>query len=436
MCENAVMADHFEYRRGELHAEDVPIREIAAAVGTPFYCYSTATLARHYRVISAALSDLDTHIYYALKANSNLAVVRTLAEMGAGADIVSGGELERALRAGVPPARVVFSGVGKTGPEIGAALEAGIFQFNIESVPELLVIDRLALEGNRVAPVAVRVNPNVDAATHAKITTGTDRNKFGIAAGDVGALCRRIDGLDGVELVGLAMHIGSQLLDLSPFETAFARLRKLVQALRDEGYRIDRIDIGGGLGIPYGREEAPSPTAYAELVTHYLGDLGCHLMLEPGRLIVGNAGLMVARVLYVKDTPARRFVIVDAAMNDLLRPALYGASHEVKPVVEYPDTAVRSPADVVGPVCESSDAFATARPLPSLGADDLLAFTGAGAYGAVMASGYNSRPLIPEVLVNGPDFAIVRARPTVDDMLAGESFPAWFGDRRAKVGSV
>lgn len=431
VCESAAMAHHFEYRRGELYAEEVPIRDIAARVGTPFYCYSTATLARHYHVIGDALAGVDARIYYSLKANSNLAVVRTLAEMGAGADIVSGGELERALRAGIAPRRVVFSGVGKTDRELGAALAAGIFQFNVESLPELLAIDRLAAQRNLVAPVAVRVNPNVDAATHAKITTGTDRNKFGIAAVEVGALCHQIDALPGVELVGLAMHIGSQLLDLAPFDSAFASLRALAEELRAEGRRIDRIDIGGGLGIPYGGEQAPAPAAYAELVVRHFGDLGCHLMLEPGRLIVGNAGLMVARVLYVKDTPARRFIIVDAAMNDLLRPALYDARHEIRPVAEAREAAARSPADVVGPVCESGDTFATACPLPPLDAGDLLAFAGAGAYGAVMASSYNTRPLIPEVLVKGSDFAIVRARPSVDDMLAGESFPAWLGERRA-----
>ncbi len=425
------MVNHFDYRNGELYAEDVAIGEIAAAVGTPFYCYSTATLARHYRLFSAAVADLDARIYYSLKANSNLAVVRTLAKMGAGADIVSGGELKRALLAGIAPNGVVFSGVGKTDAEIAAALDVGIFQFNVESVPELLAIDRLALERNVVAPVAVRVNPNVDAATHAKITTGTEQSKFGIAATEVGAVCRRIDELKGVELVGLAMHIGSQLLDLTPFETAFAALRAIAEDLRGDGRRIDRIDIGGGLGIPYAQEETPPPAAYAERVARYFGDFDCHVMLEPGRLIVGNAGLMIASVVYIKETPTRRFVIVDAAMNDLLRPSLYDAAHEIKPVAEAGGEIERYPADVVGPVCESGDTFASACMLPPLRTSDLLAFGSAGAYGAVMASSYNSRRLIPEVLVNGRDFAIVRARPTVDDMLASESFPAWFDDRGA-----
>ncbi len=420
------MVNHFEYRDGELFAEDVSVSEIAAAVGTPFYCYSTATLVRHYSLFTEALATLDSGIYYSLKANSNLAVVRTLSELGAGADIVSGGELKRALTAGIASNRVVFSGVGKTDAEIEAALDAGIFQFNIESIPELLAIDRLAVQNDVIARVAVRVNPNVDAATHAKITTGTDQNKFGIAAPEVCEVCRQIDALPGVELVGLAMHIGSQLLDLTPFETAFAALRTMTKTLRGEGHRIDRLDIGGGLGIPYGQEETPPPAAYAEHVIRYFGDLNCHVMLEPGRLIAGNAGLMIAQVVYVKETPTRRFVIVDAAMNDLLRPSLYDASHEIRPVTKAAASDEATPADVVGPVCESGDTFEVGCMLPPLRSKDLIAFGSAGAYGAVMASSYNSRLLIPEVLVNGRDFAIVRARPTLDEVLAYERFPDWF----------
>lgn len=425
------MTHHFEYRDRELFAEDVAIADIATAVGTPFYCYSTATLTRHYRVFEEAFADLDAQIYYSVKANSNLAVIRTLAGLGAGADIVSAGELRRAMIAGIAADRIVFSGVGKTDAEIDAALDAGILQFNIESAPELAAISRLAVARNVVAPVAVRVNPNVDAATHAKITTGTDQNKFGISWPQVGDICAEINALPGVELVGLAMHIGSQLLDLAPFETAFAAIREMVIALRADGHAIKRLDIGGGLGIPYGKEDPPPPAAYAALAVRHLADLECHIMLEPGRLIVGNAGLMITRIVYVKEAPTRRFVIVDAAMNDLLRPSLYDAAHEIIPVAKAKNDAEYLPADVVGPVCESGDTFATQRALPPLCTNDLLAFATAGAYGAVMASSYNSRPLVPEVLVNGKDFAVVRARPTYDEMLAGETIPDWFADSRA-----
>ena len=430
------MVHHFEYRNSELFAEGVSIADIAAAVGTPFYCYSTATLTRHYRVFEDAFAHLDAGIYYSVKANSNLAVIRTLADLGAGADIVSAGELQRALIAGIAPDQIVFSGVGKTDAEIEVALTAGILQFNIESAPELAAINRLAVARKLVARVAVRVNPNVDAATHAKITTGTDQNKFGIARPEVGAICNEIRALPGVELVGLAMHIGSQLLDLAPFETAFAALREIVIALRADGHTIKRLDIGGGLGIPYGQEEPPPPPAYAALAERSLGDLGCHIMLEPGRLIVGNAGLMITRVVYVKYTPTRRFVIVDAAMNDLLRPSLYDATHEIMLVAEVGNGAERTPADVVGPVCESGDTFAKQRLLPPLRTNDLLAFATAGAYGAVMASSYNSRPLVPEVLVNGQDFAVVRARPSYEEMLAGETIPDWFIDKGSSGGSA
>lgn len=424
------MVHHFKYRDGDLYAEDVAIAEIVADVGTPFYCYSTATLARHYRVFEDAIAALDARIYYSVKANSNLAIIRTLAELGAGADIVSAGELRRVLTAGVAPESVVFSGVGKTDPEIEAALHAGIMQFNIESVPELAAINRLACANDCIAPVAVRVNPNVDAATHAKITTGTAENKFGVAWSDVGSMCNDIKTLPGVELVGLAMHIGSQLIDLKPFETAFAALRDMVLALRAEGHPVTRLDIGGGLGIPYSGEVTPAPSVYAELVVKNFADLGCHIMLEPGRLIVGNAGVMVTRVVYVKDTPSRRFIIVDAAMNDLLRPALYEARHEILPVIEASGSAEFAAADVVGPVCETGDTFAVQRSLPPLRTNDLLVFATAGAYGAVMASNYNSRPLVPEILVKGTDYAVVRARPTYAEMMAGEAIPEWLAETR------
>ena len=430
------MVHHFEYRNRELFAEDVPIADIATAVGTPFYCYSTATLTRHYRVFADAFARVDSGIYYSVKANSNLAVIQTLAGLGAGADIVSAGELQRALVAGVAPNQIVFSGVGKTDAEIEAALSAGILQFNIESSPELAAINRLSVARKLVAPVAVRVNPNVDAATHAKITTGTDQNKFGIAWPEVGSICAEIRALPGVELVGLAMHIGSQLLDLAPFETAFAAMRELVIALRADGHAIKRLDIGGGLGIRYGQEEPPPPSAYAALAERSLADLDCHIMLEPGRLIVGNAGLMITRIVYVKQSPTRRFIIVDAAMNDLLRPSLYDATHTIMPVAEAGDGVEQAPADVVGPVCESGDTFATQRILPPLRTNDLLAFATAGAYGAVMASSYNSRPLVPEVLVNGQDFAVVRARPSYEEMLAGETIPDWLDGERASGGGA
>ena len=429
------MVHHFEYRTGELFAEDVPIAEIAKHVGTPFYCYSTATITRHYRVFEEALSKLDAGIYYSVKANSNLAVIRTLAELGAGADIVSGGELQRALTAGIASQRIVFSGVGKTDPEIVAALDTGILQFNIESRPELEAINRLAIAQRQVAPIAVRVNPDVDAATHAKITTGTAQNKFGISRAEIGDVCSKIENAPELKLVGLAMHIGSQLLDLAPFNAAFATLHGLVVGLRQQGHTIERLDIGGGLGIPYAGEEPPSPSDYATIVERNLADLGCHIMFEPGRLIVGNAGLLVTQVVYVKEAPTRRFIIVDAAMNDLLRPALYDAVHQILPVSEPLSGAQMALADVVGPVCESGDTFATQRALPPLRTKDLLAFASAGAYGAVMASSYNSRPLVPEVLVNVADYAIVRRRPTYEEMLAGESIPEWFAAQTRERGA-
>ena len=419
---------HFAYRDGALHAEDVPVARIAQAIGTPFYCYSTATLERHYTVFAAGLSGLDARIYYALKANGNLAVVRTLARLGAGADIVSEGELRRARTAGIAADAIVFSGVGKTEAEMAAALDAGIFQFNVESEPELYALDKVARGRGRVAPIAIRVNPEVAAGTHAKITTGTKQNKFGIPWAQARAVYGQARGLKGVAVVGIAAHIGSQILDLAPFEETFVKLRDYVLALRADGHDIRRLDVGGGLGIPYADEAPAAPVEYTGLARRILGNLGCHLMFEPGRLIAGNAGILVARVLYIKESEERRFVIVDAAMNDLIRPALYDAWHGIVPVAEPAARAPLAPADVVGPVCESGDTFTLERPLPPLRTNDLLAFTTAGAYGAVMASTYNSRLLVPEVAVKGDTFAVVRPRPTYEAMLASERLPDWLAE--------
>jgi diaminopimelate decarboxylase len=420
--------NHFESKNGALHAEDVAIAAIAAAVGTPFYCYSTATLERHYRVFAEAFSDVDATVCYALKANGNRAVVRIFATLGAGADVVSGGELKQALAAGVPPSRIVFSGVGKTVDEMAFALESGILQFNIESLAEMEALSGLAAARGLRAPIALRVNPDVDAKTHAKISTGMRHNKFGIAADDAPAVAHHAAGLPGVELIGLAMHIGSQLTDLGPYELAFARLAEITLALRGEGHKIASLDVGGGLGIRYRDETTPTPEAYAEVVKRALAGLDCKLLLEPGRMLVGNAGIMVTKALYIKQSGGRRFVIVDAAMNDLLRPAMYDGYHEIEPVAAPAEDDLPTPADIVGPICESSDCFAKDRPLPTVVAGDLLAVRTAGAYGAIMASSYNMRPLIPEVLVSGERFAVIRRRPGFDEMTALEALPDWLSD--------
>ncbi len=419
--------DHFNYAGGRLHAEDVPIERIAEAVGTPFYVYSTATLERHYRVFDEALAGTDHLIAYALKANGNLAVIATLARLGAGADVVSGGELAKALAAGVPAGRIVFSGVGKTEAEMRHALEAGIRQFNVESEPELAVLDRVARAMGKVAPITVRVNPDVDARTHAKIATGKSENKFGIPISRARAVYAHAATLAGVRIVGIDVHIGSQLTELAPFETAFTRIAGLAADLRADGHEISRLDLGGGLGIPYRRsnEAPPLPFDYGAMIKRTVGHLGCEIAIEPGRLIVGNAGLLVTRVIYRKQGEGRDFLIVDAAMNDLIRPAMYDAWHDIVPVVEpAPDTPV-GPVDVVGPVCETGDTFARSRDLPRLEAGALVAFRSAGAYGAVMSSEYNARPLVPEVLVQGDHFAVIRKRPTYAEMLARDTLPAW-----------
>jgi diaminopimelate decarboxylase len=419
--------DHFLYRDGALHAEDVPISEIAAAVGTPFYVYSSATLLRHFRLFDEALAGTDHLVCYAMKALSNLAVVKLLGEAGAGMDVVSGGEYRRARAAGVPGERIVFSGVGKTRDEMRLALEGGIRQFNVESEPEMRALSEVAASMGVVAPVTVRVNPDVDAKTHEKISTGKAENKFGIPIARAREVYAEIAGLPGLKAIGIDVHIGSQLTDLEPFRLAYQKVVELTEALRADGHDIRRLDLGGGLGIPYERsnEAPPLPLEYGQMVREVVGHLGCEIEIEPGRLIAGNAGLLVAGVIYVKQGEGREFLIADAAMNDLIRPAMYDAWHDIVPVREAEAGAVMTPYDIVGPVCESGDTFAKGRMLPALGEGELIAFRSAGAYGAVMASEYNSRPLIPEVLVNGDQFAVIRRRPTFDEMLNRDTIPEW-----------
>lgn len=419
--------DYFQYRGRQLHAEAVPLHTLADEVGTPFYCYSTATLERHYQVFAAGFAGLPATICFAVKANGNIGVIRTLARQGAGADVVSGGEFKRALAGGVPAGRIVFSGVGKTAAEIAMALKAGVWQINVESEPELETVAGIARSLGLTAPVALRVNPDVDANTHAKITTGKRENKFGIEWTRAQEVYGRAAAMPGVRIVGVAMHIGSQLLDLAPFRSAYQRMRDLVALLRTDGLAIERLDLGGGLGIPYGLAPAPSPEAYAQVVRAAVGDLDCQLILEPGRLISGNAGVLVTRVIYVKEGATRTFVIVDAGMNDLIRPTLYDAHHEIVPVAEPAIDAHLREMDVVGPICETGDTFAQRRLLPAIAAGDLLAFRSAGAYGAVMASAYNARSLPPEILVRDDAFHVARERINVDDFLARESVPNWLG---------
>lgn len=419
--------DHFLYRGGALHAEDVPLSEIAASVGTPFYCYSTATLERHFRLFDEALEGMDHLVCYAMKAASNVAILKTLAALGAGMDVVSGGEYLRARAAGVPGERIVFSGVGKTEAEMRLALEGGVRQFNVESEPEMEALNRVALDLGKVAPITVRVNPDVDAKTHAKIATGKSENKFGIPISRAREVYAHAARLPGLRVVGIDVHIGSQLTDLEPFRLAYRKVAELAEVLRADGHRIERLDLGGGLGIPYERNNAapPLPIDYGGMIREELGHLGCEIEIEPGRLIVGNAGIMVSEVIYVKEGEGRDFLILDGAMNDLIRPAMYDAHHDIVPVVEpAPGTESRA-YDVVGPVCETGDTFARQRPLPALKAGDLVAFRSAGAYGAVMASEYNTRPLIPEVLVKGDQFAVIRRRPTFDEMINRDTIPEW-----------
>lgn len=415
----------FSYRHGALFAEDVDLAAVAAQVGTPAYVYSTAALVANYRAYVDALAGLPIAVCFAAKANSNLAVLRTLVQRGAGIDVVSTGEMKRALAAGCPADRIVFSGVGKTVEDLEAALLAGIHQINVESLQELELLSQVAVRVRRDAIVAFRVNPDVDAKTHTKISTGRKGDKFGIELEDAPVAYERARALPGIRPVGIAAHIGSQLLDLSPYRDAYRRLAELVRDLRGAGHVVERLDLGGGIGISYKGDPAPALADYARIVRETVGNVGCRLMVEPGRSICGDAGVLLSRVIFIKPGRTRNFVILDAAMNDLVRPAMYDAWHGIVPLRQPAEGAAEAEFDVVGPVCESSDTFAKARSLPPMAAGDLVAFTGAGAYGAVMASTYNTRPLVPEVLVDKDRFAIVRKRPTFEEMVAGESLPPW-----------
>jgi diaminopimelate decarboxylase len=419
--------NHFDYRDGVLHAEAVNLADLADRVGTPFYCYSTATLERHYRVFADAFAGEKVLICYAMKANSNQSVLRTLARLGAGADVVSGGELKRALAAGFPPEKILFSGVGKTEAELRAALAAEIRCINIESEPELELLSRLAVETGRTARISVRVNPDVDAGTHAKISTGKSENKFGIPLDHARRVYARAAKMPGIQITGADVHIGSQITELGPMETAFRILAEFVQTLRADGHTISHVDFGGGLGIPYYLDRAapPEPQAYASMVKRVSHNLGCTLMFEPGRLIVGNAGILVARVIYVKHGEAKNFIIIDAAMNDLIRPTLYEAHHDILPVTPPGPGAAQMIADVVGPVCESGDYLALDRKLPEPKPGDLLAIMTAGAYGAVQAGTYNTRALVPEVLVKDDQYAVVRPRIDIDALIAMDQPAPW-----------
>ena len=415
--------DHFDYRDGELYAEDIAIQEIANAVGTPFYCYSSATLVRHYKAFADALTGLDAKIYYAVKANSNVALVRLLSQQGAGADIVSAGELAIAQAAGVKPAEIVFSGVGKKREEMRAGLEAGIGQFNVESEAELEALSEVANGMGATAQIGIRLNPDVDAKTHAKITTGKAENKFGVAWPRARELYARAAELPGIQVKAAAVHIGSQITTLKPYELAYHRLLEMVELLEQDGHDISTIDLGGGLGIPYGEETPPSPAEYGAVVKNVFGKTGKKLGFEPGRVIVGNAGIVVSSLVYNKQSEDRRFVIIDAAMNDLIRPTLYDAKHDLVPV--RLTNGPHSEADVVGPICESGDTFARNCELPELGEGELIAIRSAGAYGAVMASTYNARPMAAEVLVHGSDFSVIRKRKTIEDLIANDTIPDW-----------
>ncbi|WP_136653072.1 diaminopimelate decarboxylase [Paracoccus aeridis] len=419
--------DHFNYLDGQLHAEQVPLSRIAAEVGTPVYVYSSATLTRHFLQFRQALDWTDHLICFAVKANSNLAVLKLLGDLGAGMDVVSGGEYARARAAGVPGGRIVFSGVGKTRAEMRQVIEGGIRQVNVESEPELEALSDVATTLGASVPVAVRVNPDVDARTHAKIATGKSENKFGIPiarAREVYALAAKLPGL---QVVGIDMHIGSQLTDLEPYRQAYGKMADLCRTLRGDGHAIMRLDMGGGLGIPYRRDNAapPLPIEYGQVIRETVGDLGCEIEIEPGRNIVGNAGILLSGVVFLKRGEGRDFLILDAAMNDLIRPAMYDAHHDIVPVTQRDVGALVSPVDVVGPVCETGDTFARGAELPALAAGELVAFRSAGAYGAVMASEYNSRPLVPEVLVAGDRYAVIRPRPSIEEMLARDVIPEW-----------
>lgn len=415
----------FSRRDGHLWAEDVSLARIAEEVGTPTYVYAASGLRKRYQGLAQALTGLPATICYAVKANSNLAVIRVFAKLGAGADVVSEGELRRALAAGIPPQKIVFAGVGKTKSEMATALAAGILQFNVESEPELVALSEVAMSMGLQAPVALRINPDVDAGTHHKISTGRKGDKFGIDIDQVLSVINRAVALPGISLDGIAMHIGSQLTRLDPYRAAYTRLAELVTVLREKGIAIRRLDLGGGLGVVYRDETLPSPADYAAIVRDTVGNLGCDLVIEPGRYLVAETGVLLTRIIYMKDGASRRFAIIDAAMNDLMRPSLYGAHHPIYPVRDLDPHAATSPIDVVGPVCESTDILSAQYPLPPIAAGDLLAIGMAGAYGAVMASTYNSRPLVPEVLVDGAKMAIVRPRQPLEALLALDQIPAW-----------
>jgi diaminopimelate decarboxylase len=417
---------YFDYRGGTLHAEDVALDRIAAAVGTPFYCYSTATLKRHYEVFTDAFAGEKALVCYAMKANSNQSVLRTLAKLGAGADVVSGGELQRALQAGIPPEKIMFSGVGKTEAELAAAVDAGILCVNVESEPELALLSAIAAGKGRRTDISLRVNPDIDARTHAKIATGKSENKFGIPISRAREVYAHAAKMPGVRVSGVDMHIGSQIIELQPFDDAFALLSEFVHTLRADGHAIEHVDLGGGLGIPYrDDDEPPDPAAYAAVVKRATGSLDCTLIFEPGRLIVGNAGILVTRVLYVKRAEAKTFVIIDAGMNDLIRPTLYDAHHDVRPIRQAAAGARQIVADVVGPVCESGDFLALDRTMAEPAPGDLIAVMTAGAYGAVQAGTYNTRPLVAEVMVKGDRFAVVRPRLEVEEIIAFDRLPDW-----------
>tara|TARA_Y100001978_G_scaffold73855_1_gene66186 strand:+ start:648 stop:1910 length:1263 start_codon:yes stop_codon:yes gene_type:complete len=417
--------DHFNYRNGQLYAEDVSVAEIATSVGTPFYVYSTATLVRHFQLFDEALDGMDHCICYAMKAASNQAILKTLGNLGAGMDVVSGGEYRRALSAGIPPEKVVFSGVGKTLEEITLALKNGIRQFNVESDSELEQISSIASSMDKIAPIAVRINPDVDAQTHEKIATGKAENKFGIPLSRAREVYSKASQMPGINIVGIDLHIGSQLTDLKPFKKAYQKLADLTQVLRQDGHKIKRLDLGGGLGIPYEKNKSapPLPVEYGKMVKEVLGHLDCEIEIEPGRLIVGNAGILVSSVLGVKIGDNRNFLILDAAMNDLIRPAMYDAYHDIIPVKQR--SSPEAVYDVVGPVCETGDTFAKKRTMPKLTESDLVAFRSAGAYGAVMSSEYNTRPLIPEVMVNKNEFSIIRKRPSYEEIIDRDIIPNW-----------
>jgi len=417
---------HFAYRDGVLHAEAVNLDTLAAEVGTPFYCYSTATLTRHYQVFADAFADVRALVCYAMKANSNQAIIATLAKFGAGADVVSGGELKRARLAGIPPEKIMFSGIGKTASELASAVDEGILCVNVESEAELELLSSIASAKGRTARISIRVNPDIDAKTHHKIATGKAENKFGIPISRAREIYARAAKLKALEVAGVDMHIGSQITELDPFGNAFALLAGFVRVLRGDGHKISHVDLGGGLGIPYrdDNEPPPHPEAYAEVVKRATRDLDCRLIFEPGRLLVGNAGILVTRVLFVKHGEAKNFVVVDAAMNDLIRPTLYDAHHEIWPVAKKP-SGRRIRADVVGPVCESGDFLAVNREMMEPAKGALLAVMSAGAYGAVQAGTYNTRALVPEVLVKGDEWALIRPRLEVDQLIALDCMPDW-----------